>query len=208
MMMKKKIRLLFLVFILLIIIATAYINQLVVQDASGKIFSDTDHIPYNSVGLLLGTSKFSKKGGIDSFYTYRINACIRLFKAKKIYFVIVSGDAHDSRGMDQARQMKSDLILGGIDSTRIVMDNQGDRTILSMYRLKSIFKQRKVTIISQEFHNQRALYMARYLGIQAIAYNAQDVSGFRGFLVLVREKLARVRMFLDFLIHKGVYKKY
>ncbi|HWZ42012.1 MAG TPA: hypothetical protein VNW97_00975 [Candidatus Saccharimonadales bacterium] len=54
-----------------------------------------------------------------------------------------------------------------------------------------------MTIISQEFHNQRAIFLARHHGIDAIGFNAQDadlgdVSGTHR-----REKLARVKAALD-----------
>jgi SanA protein len=94
--------------------------------------------------------------------------------------------------------MRQDLIATGIDSSIIYLDYAGFRTFDSMVRLKEIFSQTAVTVISQPFHNQRAIYIASKEGINAIGFNAKDLNGNLGFKVQAREKLARVKMFLDF----------
>ena len=61
-----------------------------------------------------------------------------------------------------------------------------------------IIGQSRFTIISQEFHNARALVQARHYGIDAIAYNARDVAHRGPWLkVQCRERLARVKLYLD-----------
>ena len=52
-------------------------------------------------------------------------------------------------------------------------------------------------IVSQAFHNQRSLMLARHFKVQAHAYNAKDVEG--GWRVHVRERFARVRLAWDML---------
>lgn len=60
-----------------------------------------------------------------------------------------------------------------------------------------------MTVISQLFHNQRAIYIAKKEGVEAIGFNAKDVSANVGFRVQVREKLARVKVFVDMITGKG-----
>lgn len=98
--------------------------------------------------------------------------------------------------------MRQDLINGGIDSTVIYLDYAGFRTFDSIVRLKEIFGQTSVTIISQPFHNERAIYIASKEGIASVGFNAKDVGDNIGFKVQAREKLARVKVFIDFLIGK------
>jgi SanA protein len=93
--------------------------------------------------------------------------------------------------------MRADLIRAGIDSSVIYLDYAGFRTFDSMVRLKEIFGQDSVTIISQQFHNERALYLASKEGLYAIGFNAADVSARMGARTELREKFARVKMFLD-----------
>ena len=69
-----------------------------------------------------------------------------------------------------------------------------------MVRIKEIFGQTKVTVISQKFHNERAIYLAEKNGIKAIGYNAKGVGGQSGKKIMFREYLARVKVFVDLLI--------
>ena len=68
----------------------------------------------------------------------------------------------------------------------------------SVVRAKEIFGQDSITIISQQFHNERALYLAKHYEIEAVAYNAKDVEYWKKKLKIHgREYLARVKMFID-----------
>jgi len=98
--------------------------------------------------------------------------------------------------------MRSDLISSGIDSSIIYLDYAGFRTFDSIIRTKEIFGQDSITIISQAFHNQRAIFIASKEKISAIGFNAKDVNKSAGFKVQVREKLARVKVFIDYLFGK------
>ena len=98
--------------------------------------------------------------------------------------------------------MRVDLIRAGIDSTILYLDYAGFRTFDSIKRLKEVFGQDSVTIISQKFHNERAIYIACKEGMTAIGFNARDVGAEEGFWTEVREKLARVKVFLDEAIGK------
>ncbi len=99
--------------------------------------------------------------------------------------------------------MRSDLISAGIDSNIIFLDYAGFRTFDSVIRAKEVFGQNAFTIISQPFHNQRAVFIASGEDVAAIGFNARDVSRSFGFKVQAREKLARVKVFIDYLLGKG-----
>ena len=190
------------VVLLLITFATILAaNSIISRATEGKIYSDVNKIPYNKAGLLLGTSKFLKNGAVNPFYSNRIAAAVELIKAGKIKYLIISGD-NSRNDYNEPQQMKEDLIRQGVDSVVLYLDYAGFRTFDSMIRLREIFGQTKVTVISQPFHNERAIYIASKNGINAIAYNAQDVGDKAGFKVLLREKLARVKVFIDVLTDK------
>lgn len=90
----------------------------------------------------------------------------------------------------------------GIPESRIFLDYAGFRTLDSVVRAKEIFGQDRFTVISQKFHNERAVYLARHYDIEAIGFNAQDVSVNNGFKTRIREWLARVKVFVDLLTNK------
>jgi SanA protein len=172
-----------------------YCNKIITATSTGKLYSDTAAIPFRKVGILLGTSKFDRPGHINPYYAHRIEAAAQLLKSGKIKYLVISGD-NGRKEYSEPEAMRADLMSEGIDSTRIYLDYAGFRTFDSMIRLDKIFGQTAVTVISQEFHNERAIYIAAKLGISAIGFNAGNVADRK---TMFREKLARVKVFIDFL---------
>jgi SanA protein len=205
MLTRKRIFILLSVLMVAGILTVFYCDKKVRSAAEGKTFTDVGQVPHRHVGLLLGTGKYLGSGRINPYYFYRIEATTQLLKAGKIDYVVISGD-NSRKDYSEPDMMKADLIAAGIDSTRIYLDFAGFRTFDSMIRLREIFSQNDVTVISQKFHNERALYIARREGINAIGFNADDVSASAGFKTQVREKLARVKVFADYLF--GVDPKF
>jgi len=187
------------VFVSLICIFGA--DKLVDKSADGKIFNTTEDIPYNKVGLLLGTGKILSNGRVNLYYKYRIQAAVELFNAGKIDFILVSGD-NSRKDYDEPSTIKNDLVEEGIPAERIYLDYAGFRTLDSVVRCKEIFSQNSITVISQQFHNERAVYIAEKKNMQAVGFNAKDVSVHYGFKTQLREKFARVKMVLDLLFGK------
>ena len=195
---RRKILLSITVFVVLILLTINYCDRQVEAASVKNIYSDLEKIPHNHVGLLLGTGKYLAGGYINPYYKYRIDAAAQLMGAGKITYLIISGD-NGRKEYNEPEMMKRDLIAAGIDSSCIYLDYAGFRTFDSMIRLQKIFSQDSVTVISQEFHNQRAIFIAKSEGITAIGYNAKDVSNQNGLRTKVREKFARVKVFLDYL---------
>lgn len=184
------------------VLLTVYLcNRAIAKAAEGKLYTSLTKVPYNKVGLLLGTSKKLANGQLNLYYTYRISAAVDLYKAGKIKYIVVSGD-NSRQDYNEPMLMKQDLITAGVDSSHIYLDYAGFRTFDSIVRLKEIFEQDSVTIISQPFHNERAIYIATREGLFAIGYNARDVNAQAGLKTQLREKFARVKVFLDYLAKK------
>ena len=202
---RKKILLSFSLLLVALITSIFYCDWKVRTAARDKTFSDVSQVPHRHVGLLLGTGKFLGTGNINPYYRYRIDAATRLLNAKKIDYIVISGD-NSRQDYSEPDMMRADLIAAGIDSTRIYLDFAGFRTFDSMVRLREIFSQNDVTVISQEFHNERALFIASREGINAIGFNARDLSASAGIRTQVREKLARVKVFADYIF--GVEPKF
>ena len=98
--------------------------------------------------------------------------------------------------------MKKELISAGVPDSVIFLDYAGFRTYDSMIRAKEVFGQTKFIVVSQQFHNERAIFIARQYGIEAYGYNAEDVSAYSGFKTKVRELFARVKVFIDVYTNK------
>ena len=189
--------------IILVIAGTLWATYAIVSSQSNKqLYDDVQAIPKNKVGLLLGTAKYQDKGKmiINQYYQNRIDATVALYMAGKIDYVIVSGD-NSTAYYNEPLLMKQDLIARGVPEKRIYMDNAGFRTLDSILRCRDIFGQDHFTIISQEFHNQRAIYICNHKHVKAIGYNAKD-DGSLWDIINVREKFARVKMVIDLILNK------
>lgn len=171
-------------------------NYAVRHTTKAFIYQNIDSIPQNKAGLLLGTSKLLRSGIPNQYFQNRIQATVDLYKAGKIEVVVISGD-NSREGYNEPEDMKSELMLRGIPEDKIYLDYAGFRTLDSVVRMEKIFGQKSFTIISQKFHNQRAIYIAHAKGLQAVGYNAEDVNAYSGFKTQLREKFARVKLFLD-----------
>ena len=192
--------------LLLLLTITLILSEVVVTAGTdAKLFSSVEDVPQNKVGLLLGTSKRLTNGRRNLYYSYRIDAAVALFESGKIDYILVSGD-NGTRYYNEPTTMQQDLIDRGIPAGRIVLDYAGFRTLDSIVRCKEVFGQEKVTVISQPFHNERALFIASRKGLEAVGFNARDVSSRYGLKVRIREQLARVKVIWDILV--GVEPKF
>lgn len=183
-------------FIICCFILIEYCNSKIDSDSTGKTFSRLEKLPHNKVGLLLGCAHKLMNGQSNVYFLHRITAAVRLIENGKIDVIIVSGD-NSRKGYDETTAMKEALLSEGIAEGKIFCDYAGFRTFDSVVRANAIFGCDEFTIISQEFHNNRALFIADKKGLDAIAYNAQDVIEFNSFKSIMRERLARVKTFLD-----------
>jgi SanA protein len=183
------------------IVLVAWANYRISSISKPFIYNNIQHIPPKQAALLLGTSKFLKDGQINQYYQNRILAVIELYKAGKIKYIIVSGD-NSVTNYNEPLDMKNDLILLGVPDSLIYLDYAGFRTFDSVIRANKIFGQDKFIVISQLFHNERTIFIARHYNIEAFGYNAKDVTSYMGFRIHLREIFARAKVFLDLLVDK------
>lgn len=171
-------------------------NWWVVRTTAGQIYFEIHQLPANDVGLVLGTSKFVRTGKENLFFRYRMEATARLWKEGKVKYLILSGN-NDSEYYNEPADMQRALVKLGVPASVMTLDYAGYRTFDSVVRCKDVFNQEKITIISQNFHNARALYIGNHEGIEAIAFAAQDVPDGYSLRTLIREYLARPYALLD-----------
>lgn len=192
-------------FIGLAALFAVFSNYKVENSAKDALYNHVDEIPHNKVGVVLGTAKYRADGGINYYFKHRIDATVALYKSGKIDLILVSGD-NSTKYYNEPEAFKKELIKQGVPAEKIFLDYAGFRTLDSMVRAWKVFGQKEFTVISQEFHNERALYLAKSFGIKAIGFNAKDVSTNYGFKTQVREYFARSKAVLDLVF--GVEPKF
>lgn len=156
-----------------------------------------NEVPHYKVGLLLGTSPYTVDGNKNEYFTNRIQAAVTLFKKKKIDYILVSGD-NRHYSYNEPQQMTRALLKQGIPKNRIISDYAGFSTLDSIIRARKVFLLDEVLIISQRFHNERAIFIADHQGLKAKGFNASDHdSDIARFKVGIREIFARLKCILD-----------
>jgi len=208
--------------IFLIVIVTVAglisIDTYISKQAEANLYNNIKKVPAKQAALLLGTMKYIAKGKKNYFYIYRIRAAAQLFKSGKIKAIVVSGD-NGTKYYDETTAMQKDLIKAGIPSRYITLDYAGFRTLDSVVRAEAIFDLKDYIIVSQKFHLERALFIAKAKGQKAIGFMAKDIPGTAAaYRMKFREYLARAKAFLDvYILHtepkfygkkvKVIYKK-
>lgn len=192
--------------ILVVAFVIGLCNISVVICAKGRIYNTVDKVPYRKVGVVLGTTPHAKRGGTNYYYKCRMEAVAELYFAHKISYIIATGDNRKSNYNEPAEMRKSLMALG-VPESAIFLDYAGFRTYDSMVRAKKVFGQDSVTVVSQSWHNKRAIYIARHRDLDAIGYNAKDSHVRRSWIKMhVREMLSRVKAVMD--VHTNKQPKF
>ncbi|MCK5893683.1 MAG: YdcF family protein [Endozoicomonadaceae bacterium] len=96
--------------------------------------------------------------------------------------------------------MREDLIAIGIPADRIYRDYAGFRTLDSVIRANQVFNLTQFTLISQQYQNERAIFIAQKRNIQAIAFNVHGKILTTDYSNRIREILARLLAVLEVLL--------
>jgi SanA protein len=195
----------FLLLIVAGIIFIALTNYTIKKQSGPFLFNSIQTIPEIKTALLLGTGKTLNNGMPNAYFYNRIQAASDLYKSGKIKYIIVSGD-NSTKEYNEPEDMQRALMKYGIPEDKIFLDFAGFRTLDSVVRAKEVFGQSKLIIISQKFHNERAVFLARKNGIEAYGYNAEDVNKYTGLKTNLREYIAKAKVYWDLLF--GVQPKF
>jgi len=179
-----------------LVVSVWYCNNWIDHACDDYIFSSVEEIPRTHVGLLLGTSKYNRSGNPNQFFRYRIDAAVKLYFNRKVKYLLVSGD-NRTLYYNEPRDMRRALIARGVPDSMIILDYAGIRTFDSVIRCNKVFGQSSFTIISQEFHLERALFIAQHFGLNVIGFEAQAVAENRSVSTVIREYFARFKAVLD-----------
>ncbi len=165
--------------------------------AVGRVHAKSADLPGNEVGLVLGTSKFSgPRKDRNPHFDHRVAAAAHLYRSGKVRHLLLSGD-NGTRGYNEPADMRAALLALGVPDNAMTLDAAGFRTLDSVARARRVFSQRRLTVITDDFHVDRALFLSAHEGIDAVAFPSQEVAMRDSAKSRVREYLADVRACLD-----------
>jgi SanA protein len=166
-----------------------------------RVISDPAELPTARVALVLGTSPNTTSGGVNPYFSSRMESAALLYKTGKISHILVSGD-NGTRYYNEPEKMKKALMQHGIPEDAITLDYAGFRTLDSIVRCKKVFGLNEVIVVTQTFHSYRALFIADFYDIKATAFVA-PASPSGKIKVILREYLARTLAVWDlYVIHR------
>jgi len=177
------------------IIAT---NIIIYKESKPYIYTDTAEVPDAQVALIPGAAIFTN-GALSSIYTDRVNVAIKLYEAKKVSKILVSGD-NSTVSHNEVNPVRLYLLSKGIPDQDIFLDHAGFDTYSTMYRARDIFRVSSVLITTQSFHLPRAVFIARRLGIKA--YGVSSDTGHLLFSNYIREVFANEKAVFNLIFNR------
>ena len=163
---------------------------------AGSIYASIYDIPQSEVAIVPGASVV--RGVPSQILASRADAAIALYKAGKVKKILVTGD-NGALSHDEVTPVRKYLLNAGVPAADIFLDHAGFDTYSSMYRAKHVFKATSATVVTQDFHLPRSLYIAENLGIDAYGFEADGGSKVYDY---VREIPASVKALYDLAVHR------
>ena len=191
-----------LAFLLAVVAAIALANARILTRHRDRLYASVDQIPARRVAVVLGANPVTAAGNPNLHFVSRMDATAALFHAGKVRHVLVSGDNHH-RDYDEPTAMKQALVARDVPPEAITCDYAGFRTHDSITRAQIVFGLQQCTIVTQSYHNPRALEIARAHGLDTIGFCAADVPFRHSLRTELREVIARTTTMIDlYVLHR------
>ena len=172
-------------------------NATVVSASANRCFESVDSLPECETGVLLGTSNRGRYTIVNPYFRPRINGIIALYRSGKIKRILITGDSA-SVDYNEPRWMADTLISEGIPAEVISLDFMGSHTLESARHAAEFTRGQPYIVVSQKFHNERFIYIARQQGFDVWGLNCGNYmhSNILQFRQRCREALSRVKAVL------------
>ena len=197
-MKKKKKILLFVAIIVLALSIVPFAISLYVVNSSTAFIRDfnADNLKSLEPECILVLGAGLKPDGTPSHMLQdRLEVGVALYQAGVASKLLLSGD-HGQNQYDEVNAMKKYALDHNVPAEDIFLDHAGFSTYESMYRAQSIFEVKSAIVVTQKYHQYRALYLGQSFGMEVYGvcsdqrtYAGQDMRD-------VREVVARDKDFL------------
>ncbi len=155
------------------LLAIAFINKYVHTQNSDKIKTSITEVPADEpkrVAIVFGARVWDDGTPSNSLYD-RVLTGVELYRAGRVKKLLMSGDK-TGENYDEPAAMKKMALELGVAESDIILDGDGKRTYDTCYRAKEIFEVQKAILVTQDYHQPRALYLCNSLGIDSLGITA------------------------------------
>ena len=171
-------------------------NAWVILAGRPRLCPSLESLAPHPVGVVLGTAPILGSGRPNPFFEGRMDAAARLFHAGKVRHWVLSGD-NGRKSYDEPAAMRAALLVRKVPASALTVDAAGFRTLDSMARARHVFGLRRVVIVTDDFHQARALFLAQGSGLDATGYASEPVPFWISKKTRCREWGSRVKAVLD-----------
>ena len=145
------------------------------------------------VGIVFGTSHWTRSGVRNPYFDARMSASARLLRLGRVDHLLLSGD-NRTRFYNEPVAMWRDLRGRQVADADLTLDYAGFSTFDTLARAREVFGVEQALLITQAWHLPRALFIADALGLEvtgcAVPSPSRRVSG--EWRLQAREWVARV----------------
>jgi SanA protein len=171
-------------------------NWWILHRTHSRIFTSAEAVPANDVAIVLGTSPMIQGRWVNLFFVGRMDTAAALYHAGKVKHLLVSGD-NSRRTYDEPTAMRDALVERGVPVEAVTLDYAGFRTLDTMARAQAVFGLRRCTVVTDDFHMARSIYLAQAHGLEAVGCTSTPVSWQWSQKTRLREIASRTVAWLD-----------
>lgn len=182
----------------LMLLVVIGINAWFIGATRTRIYDHIERIPPHEVAVVLGTSPYTSSGAPNLLFRHRMLAAVELYAAGKVRHILVSGA--NPGYYNEPQEMYQALRRLGVPHDAITLDFAGYRTFDSIVRSTRVFGLTSYILVTQRYHDYRALFIAAHQGVDAVAYVRPEEDLWQPFLTVLREYVARVEAVLDLFV--------
>ncbi len=184
------------IIVLVFAVAAMFVPLMIRHAASAYMYDELRDIPRTEAALVLGASVV--RGKPSPILEERAHAAVELYREGRVDKILVTGD-NSALTHDEVTPVRKYLIDAGIPAGDIFLDHAGFDTYSSMYRARDVFGASSITIVTQDFHLPRAVFIARMLGLSAYGLHAKGGGSGSDYL---REVPASLKALGDLAAHR------
>lgn len=198
---KHRLRTLFKIFIILVIIcivmicAAMGVSEYVKRSVSDRMLSPEAAAELRDIDCIIVLGCRVNGETPSPMLSDRLLRGIELYDMEAAPKLLMSGD-HGRTNYDEVNAMKQFAIDRGVPSEDVFMDHAGFSTYETMYRAKEVFAAKRVLIVTQSYHLYRSVYIAEKLGLEAYGVSSDLQTYVRQDYYDFREMLARDKDFV------------
>lgn len=163
---KYKILIALILLTLVVVGSVLAINFYVISSAELWIVDQDQTADLDADCILVLGAGLKPDGTPNHMLQDRLDEAILLYNTGAASKILLSGD-NGQEHYDEVNAMRVYVEGAGIPEEDVFLDHAGFSTYESMVRAREIFQVQSAVVVTQRYHQYRALYLARGLGIEA-----------------------------------------